>query len=289
MDSAPVFEQRLKACDVPDTAVAALKGVGVTSLSKLAFCTSYAPNMADDTPLVKFFTDTIGAGNPLDPGVMSSLRRAFFEAHTFMLNDLRSKIDKKDDELPRKVPQPERNARIQAQRARLVGIDVVGPLEPSDSLIDLVSQQAEDEILRYIELELCTCRESEVKASRTSKSNKADLSTDYLIRQALQRRALAYDQIDVIPYSFLEKWNTYIFNLHYREPLNLEGVLYNRISMAQILEADKQLWALASDNCRTGLQRTAAGNYPAQDALQEAKSDPLVVALLQPFLSLIHI
>ena len=53
--------------------------------------------------------------------------------------------------------------------------------------------------------------------------------------------------------------------------------------MAQILEADKQLWALASDNCRTGLQRTAAGNYPAQDALQEAKSDPLVVALLQPF------
>ena len=195
MDSRSVYEQRLKACDVPDEAISRLTEVGVTSLSKLAFCTSYAPNMTDDTPLINFFKQTI---NPeLSAGVLSSLRRAFFEAHTFMLSDLRSKIDKKEDEAPRRVPQAERNSRLQAQRTRLMGVEVSGPLEPSDSLIDLVSQQREDELLRYIELEQCTCRESEVRTSRTSKSNKADLTSDFLIRQSLQRRALAYDQLDI--------------------------------------------------------------------------------------------
>ena len=107
MDSRSVFEQRLKACDVPSEAIDKLIDVGVTSLSKLAFCTSYAPNMTDDTPLVNFFKQTISPNAELSAGVVSSLRRAFFEAHTFMLSDLRSKIDKKEDEAPRKVPQAE--------------------------------------------------------------------------------------------------------------------------------------------------------------------------------------
>ena len=87
MDSCSVFEQRLRSCDVPEDAIAKLVAVGVTSLSKLAFCTSYSPSMVDDTPLVSFFKQTIDPNAELSPGVLSSLRRAFFEAHTFMLSD----------------------------------------------------------------------------------------------------------------------------------------------------------------------------------------------------------
>ena len=282
MDSRSVFEQRLRSCDVPEDAIAKLVAVGVTSLSKLAFCTSYSPSMVDDTPLVSFFKQTIDPNAELSPGVLSSLRRAFFEAHTFMLSDLKSKIDKKEDEAPRKVPQAERNARLQAQRNRLQGVEVSGPLEPSDALIDLVSQQREDELLRYIELEQCTCRESEVRSSRTSKSNKADLSTDFLIRQAMQRRALAYDQLDIFPYSYLESWATFLFNLINRAPVKIEGAAFNKVTMPQILEADRQAFALTSDRCRAGLHSVIPGSYPATAAFDLAKSDPLVLSLLQP-------
>ena len=283
MESAPVFEQRLRTCDVPAQAIEALKAVGVTTLAKLAFCSSYAPSMPDDTPLIRFFTTTIdAAGDGVSAGVMSALRRAFFEAHTFMLNDLRSKIDKREDEPPRKVPQAERNARLEAQKARLTGVDISGPLEPSDSLVDLISQQREDELLRYVELEACTCRESEVRTARTSKANKADISSDFLIRQALQRRALAYDQLEILPFAYIESWNTFLFNLMVREPLQVDGVRYNRVSLAQILEADRQAFTLASDKCRKGLQLDGAGKYPAVEAFMAARLDPLVLALLQP-------
>ena len=283
MDSTSVFEQRLKACDVPSEAIKALQDVGVTSLSKLAFCTSYAPSMPDDAPLVKFFKETIDPeGHGINAGTMSALRRAFFEAHTFMLNDLRTKIDKKDDEAPRKVPQAERNSRLQAQRKRLTGIEVSGPLEPSDSLVDVVSQQREDELLRYIELEQCTCRDSEVRASKNSKTNKADLTSDFGVRQAMQRRALAYDQLEIFTFQLLEGWHTYLFNLMAREAVAIDGVRYNKVSMSQILEADRQVFVLTSDRCRRGLQIDSAGRYPAQDAFELARMDPLVTSLLQP-------
>ena len=282
MDSAPVFEQRLQACDVPASAIDALQKVGVTTLSKLAFCSSYSPSMPDDKPLMDFFNQTIDPqGQGLNAGILSALRRAFFEAHTFMLNDLRSKIDKREDEAPRKVPQAERNARLEAQRRRLAGIEIAGPLEPSDSLVDLVAQQKEDEILRYVELEVCTCRESEVRTARTSKTNRADLGSDFLVRQALQRRALAYDQMEIMPFQYLESWNTYLFNLMIREPLQVDGVKYNRVSLTQVLEADRQAFALASDRCRKGIQ-VSAGKYPAVEAFDLARADPLVISLLQP-------
>jgi hypothetical protein len=282
MDSKSVFVQRLITCDVPQEAVDKLVAVGVNSLSKLAFCTNYQPSMPDESPLVNFFKATISPDADIPAGVMSSLRRAFYEAHTFMLNDLRGKIDKKDDETPRRVPQAERNSRLQDQRARLSGIDIAGVLEPSDSLVDTISQQREDELLRYIELEQCTCRESEVRTAKTTKSNKADLSSDFLIRQALQRRALAYDQLNIFPYSYLEAWHTFLFNLANREPLKIEGAVFNRISMTQLLEADRQAYVLASDRCRTGLQQKPDGSYPAVEAFDHARRDPLVVSLLQP-------
>ena len=90
-----MFVQRLIACDAPQEAVDKLLADGVNSLFKLAFCTNYQPSMPDESPLVNSFKATISPDADISAGVMSSLRRAFYEAHTFMLNDLRGKIEKK--------------------------------------------------------------------------------------------------------------------------------------------------------------------------------------------------
>lgn len=282
MDSKSVFLQRLRLCAVPDDVVTKLVAVGVDSLSKLAFCTSYQPTMQDDTPLTNFFKAAISPGVDIAAGTMATLRRAFFEAHTFMLSDLKGKIDKKEEDAPRRVPQAERNSRLEDQQRRLIGLDITGVMEPSDSLIDIVSQQHEDERLRFIELEVCTTRESELRANKVSKANKADLSSDLLVRQAMQRRALAYDQLNIFNYAYLEKWHAFLFNLVNREPVKIEGAIFNRVSLSQVLEADKQAYILASDKCRTGLQQKLDSSFPAEAAFDEAKSDPLVISLLQP-------
>ena len=130
MDSTPVFKQRMTACGVDDTSVKKLEDANICSLAKLAYCCSYNPNQPNEAPLVAFFEAIIGEGNPLEPGLLACLRRVYVEAHTFMLAELKGKIERKEDEAPRKVPQPERNARLAQQRMRLSGIAINGEMNP---------------------------------------------------------------------------------------------------------------------------------------------------------------
>ena len=278
MDSGPVFRQRMSACGVTDAAVKKLEDANITTLAKLAYCCSYTPNQPNEAPLVTFFEATVGDGQPVDAGILACLRRVYVEAHTFMLAELKGKIERKEDESPRKVPQPERNARLDEQRGRLIGLSLTGVNEPSNNLIDLVAQQKEDEVLRYIDLEFCTSREMEMRSSKPSKT-KADVSSDLLVRQALMRRNLAYDQMEIIRFECGESWTTFLFMLMMREPVKE----WNQITLAQILEADKQMFILASEVCRDGItKRPGQTIYPVEGAFETCRSDPLIMSLLQP-------
>ena len=130
MDSGPVFKQRMSACGVTDDAVKKLEAANIATLAKLAYCCSYNPNQPNEAPLITFLEATVGDGNPLDPGLLACLRRVYVEAHTFMLAELKGKIERKEDEAPRKVPQPERNARLDEQKIRLNGVSLTGVNEP---------------------------------------------------------------------------------------------------------------------------------------------------------------
>ena len=278
MDSVPVFEQRLTSVGVAAASIDKLKVSGVDTLAKLAYCCNYNPHMQSDQPLTDFMTLTISAdGSALPAGELACLRRAFFEAHTYMLSELKNKVERKEEDGPRKVPQPERNARLDAQRARLIGMSLTGPLEPSHALIDNVAQQREDDILRYIDAETATSRESELRTGKVGKTNKSDVSSDLMVRQALTRRSLAFDQLEVFKFSFLEAWVDYLFVLISREAI--PG--YMRISLQQVLDADKEAFVLTGDLCRGGISLNAAGVYPAEVAFKQIRTDPLLTTLLQ--------
>jgi hypothetical protein len=287
MDSDAIFEERLRKCGVAASHIASFVQAGINNLAKLAFCCSYTPSMPDENPLVSFFTKTLvrEGDDTLDAGTLSGLRRAFFEAHTFMLAELRQKVEKKPDDAPKSMPQPERTARLLSQRTRLSGVPIQGPSEPSNSLIDLVAQQKEDETIRYIDLTLCVSRESEVRCAKDSKSNKADVSSSLAVRQCFQRRNLAYDQLDIATYDFLEGWTNYLFSLVQREPVTVAGITLPRVQLQQIIEADKQVFVLASDLCRSGLSKTATGSYPLEEAINEVRHDPLISSMLQPIIA----
>ena len=237
--------------------------------------------MPDDTAFVTFMENTLepGAGGAaLSVGALAVMRQAFFEAHTMMLASLRDRVDRKDDDTPQKVPLPERMERLDRQRARLSGVPITGALEPAYSLIDHVFQQRHDEMLRYLAPEACISRQQELLATKTVKAEKADTSTELKIREALQRRSLAYDQLDIISYKVSEEWISWLFLLMAREPIN--G--YIGISMAQALHADRQLFASMSEQCRSGLGKDASGARLVELAMVKAKQDPMVVTLLNP-------
>ena len=108
----------MAACGVPDMAVVKLEGASISNPAKLAYCCSYNPDQPNETPLVTFLEAIVGDGQVLEPGLLACLRRVYIEAHTFMLAELKGKIEREEDEAPRKVAQPERNARLEQQKAR---------------------------------------------------------------------------------------------------------------------------------------------------------------------------
>ena len=66
------------------------------------------------------------------------LRRLFFERYTLAAADMRSRLDRKDCDEPRRLAQAERASRHASQVTRLNSLDLTGELEPSHALIDTV-------------------------------------------------------------------------------------------------------------------------------------------------------
>ena len=271
---------RAKAIGFPDNLVRKLLDAGINSAAKLAFSCNYNPQSNDDKPLEDMIT--AANGGPITLGEMSCLRRMFFEAHTLVMADLKTQVEKTDDQMPRKVPAPERNARYQAQQTRLTGVSLSGELEPAHSLIDSVLQQAEDQTVKYLPPHKCPKRESELQAvkhdapltldtsagrvvlGKQLKEVVCDTSTELKIMWALQRRGLAYDQADLIRWETHESWLREMFShLTRSAPPG-----FSAPSLQQLLRADRELFVKMGESTREGITVRATGTLPLDDAMK---------------------
>ena len=104
----------------------------------------------------------------------------------------------------------ERLSRIAAQQARLPGIKIEAHLEPSYQMMDRVSAMSDVQIIGYLPPAKCTGRAQELSSKKTetqltfdsadnlrSSKKAADLEAsvtgELALREALQRRSLAFD------------------------------------------------------------------------------------------------
>ena len=212
-------------------------------MAALTFFCTYQPGGADDKPLNDAVKDAL-AVDPVPGPVMIAMRRLHYEAHAMYISDLKNKVAATDEDAPKRIPVQERAARHEEQKARLMGLRLEGELECSYCLLDLVMQQFEKNELRYVILNLCTSREQEqagfkkdavltldaegqLKIKPSSISAKVDISTDFRIFQAFNRRGLAYNQAQLITYSVHAKWVDFFFRckesllmVSYRSPFN---------------------------------------------------------------------
>ncbi len=147
MESEAVFKARAKAVGLPDDVLSKLETNGVNSMGHLAFVSGAVPGTHDDAAFVTVMKELL-ALDPIPLNVLAPLRRLFFEAVTMAVSEIKTKYERSDEGVTKKLPLPERETRRQDQQRRLIGLILEGNLEPAFSLVDAAHSIREEETVR---------------------------------------------------------------------------------------------------------------------------------------------
>ena len=133
-----------------------LQAKGVATFGALAFLSSFQPGRTDETPFIRALETTLDVKElDITTAELVAFRRLYCESHTLALGDLRSRMERKDDDTPRRLPMDERAERLASLKGELSGLTIDAQLEPAQRLVDHTIQQAEDNTLRFIALKEC--------------------------------------------------------------------------------------------------------------------------------------
>ena len=295
VDSEAQFDLRLDQVNVPAALRTALKNSGVNTISSLAY--------AHGQPGQPITNEDFGQWvRQLDPsatiGGVSSLKRLLFESQTQLLALLKEQVTNPEPLTAKKVPQAEREARLANLRTRLAGVLIEGHTEPSHSLLDQASQMYDQNILRYIPLEKCFSRLTELSVSTKTPAklleveaskivvkdkeldHEATVQSSYQALEAFKRRGLAFDFAGIMSFSKHDRYVQLLFNHLNREP----PVGYQRCSVSQLLAADRAAWCSLIE-VNTKPRPDAAGVLALDTKLEEALKSYEVSFTLLPAVS----
>lgn len=155
----------------------------------------------------------------------SCARRLFNESYATVAADIRCQTEQTNDESLRKLAPADRAARLEEQQGRLTGLDIRGPYEPGDSLVDKFVNFYENDRLQWISWDQCVSREhelmntskkdqrlvvqssGELKFTSSVEYEPCDTSSEILLRYCFIRRALAMEQANILAYKYHDKDN----------------------------------------------------------------------------------
>ena len=295
VDSEAAFEQRLREV-LPTVAVRrAIINEGIRTFSGLAFASGTPQNPPSDD-VFRNFADGILPGG-YDMATYSSFRRLHFEASTLVVAQLKSRVIGDPDEGKQKLPIVEKQARLEDQRRRLVGVEIEGELQPSFQLVDAVNNMIETNTVQWIAPSKATSRDQEVlqgaknlpsvvqleqhtlKLAAPDANLEAECGSALQLQWCLQRRALALDQVRLSSWECQSKWISQLLTTLSCQPPPGHG----RISLEQLIKADKQLWTEMS-KAYTGAVLAAVGQNepPLDEHVLRLRNDPRVTMYLLP-------
>ena len=260
LDSIASFKARLVELNLPQGYIDSFEARRVATFANFAFISPYQPNSLDEAPFVLALKDILG----VEPGdFLPTYRRLFYESHTMAVQDPRQKLDAREGQELRKLAMPERMERLNRLKASLTGLTLDAQLEPSHSLVDRIVAMAEEQSIYYVDLSLCTSRESEVNmlkkepaleftadgAIRLAKKHpeaSADTTGELRVRLCMQRRALAFQIANIATFVTSDAFIPKLFALLTKKPI----LGYRTVSLAQIIAADQALWQKVSQETR---------------------------------------
>lgn len=278
VESKASFKARATDMGLPMPHLVALATQSIDTFAAFAWLVPYNPAVLDEAPLLAALTQIIGTAPSMIQ--MGKYRRLQFDSYTMVLADTKHRVERTDESVARKMPAPERSARLEAQRARLTSLSLVGPNEPSHALVDLVHQMLEDGIIKYISIDKCTCRSQELVGEKAA-IKIANTSSDLLVRQCFLRRSLAFDQAQIISYRTHERWVDLLFDNMQRVP----PAGYRATSMDQAMAADREIFVLIGECCNGGIAQLNTGVQPVDVAMLRLMDSIKVSFILLPLAS----
>ena len=289
IDSSAHFKRRASEVGLSSTGWATLETLGLTSIGKAAYAITSPGEAVTESVFKDWIADN--AAN-LALGDQACLKRLIFEAQTLVAADLRDQVSGSSGATPRKVPEAERDRRLNDLRMALPGITLDGVNLPSNLLLDACCQQERDNILKYIPPEKATSRTHELTNPKPShqalqvEASKIVLKHDgeeieyqpvnaLQTMEAFRRRGLAMVFAQMVSYSSYDRYVNRLFNHLSRDPP--PGL--NRIGVAQLVNADKHVFSLLVE-WGVKPRRDPTGAYPLGAGLQRALESYEVSVLL---------
>lgn len=296
LSSCAVFKAKAAEAGVPDNDVARLEGQNITTLGTLAFAVS----QPGETPTQDQLRDLLRppGGNEPNVGRLAAIRRLIFISQTLAVAEVKTMVDGPTDGGKKELPPAERASRITEQKRRLQGLSLVGELECSYASYDLVMEMVEGGAVTYLPPNKFPTRRAEIGQDKTGKeitidsqsnlklndakrSIQCDTSTELLLSQALTRRALALDLVGVASYNVVQAYNAFLMNHLQVDP----PPGYAKVSVQQILRADKQAFLRMAEKTTDGLRRRPDGSLPMDVQFPLLEADPQVTFHLLPLAS----
>lgn len=223
VDSSAAFSVHVETIDPGGTLKGLLDGQGLRAFSQLAFAAG-TPQSPLSEENFKAFANELNGGTDMNIANLAKLKRLHFEAQTLIVAHLKSQVAVDASEGIRKLPAAEKEARLQDQKTRLVGLQIRGETQPSYGLVDLVASVAETNNIVWLPPSTCTKRDAEIQMTLKEKPQtvtvenqtlklatppavlKADIGNELQFQWAMQRRGFAFGQCRLINHETHERW-----------------------------------------------------------------------------------
>ena len=288
-DSEAVFFQRCREIGFEEQAITNMKDKQLTTMSRFAFACNYSPAAVDEAPLLGLAREIYAK----DPSTveMAFVRRLFNEAYVNVASDIKAKAESTDETPIRRLAPAERAERLKQQQQRLKGINIAGPLELGDSLIDKCISIYESDRIQYVAWESAVSREHELltgakkdtqlafdgsgtlKLQKTSHVEPCSTTSEIQVRYALTRRSLAMEQANLVKFSLMEAWSEKLMQCRLEE----FSTGFARTTLRQLEQADRKLFVVLGEGTRDGIKATSL-DLVFERCMQSSE----VMSLLQP-------
>ena len=169
LDSEATFVQQAEDAGLTQLWVDALKAGSLATFAKLAFAVTSPGTVATDEQVNRFL-NTLRPGTPATIAELAAFKRILFESQTLMMHSFKAAA-KGEESAPKRMAQPERDARLERQREQLRGLEIKGPLEPAHGLYDLCAAMVERNEISYINPNRCLSRQQELMGSKPEKED----------------------------------------------------------------------------------------------------------------------
>ena len=298
VDSTATFKRRALQVGLLNEDLDTMSRLGWTTYGTLALASEGQPGQVADDKFKTSVIDKVLA--PEHAARAAPLKRLYLESYSACLVDIKRTVENTGEEAVPRVPEVEKMARLDAFRKKYPGARVSGIHEPASSLIDEFVQMVRTGHVRYLEWAKLISRDDEIAAKKkaglkhavkwtaehgsiVATSDQPDspdtsLTSDYLVRCALHRRAVAVHVAGLLDFQTHELASEMFFERRF-EPCPAG---YRPVTFEQIQQADEKLWKHLANQTRGGTTDTGASIFPADAFFEASLRHPEVDLHLRP-------